>query len=325
MLVRVVVGRLGPGSGTGGQAWLLARGLVARGHTVVVSCRSADAVPAGVEVEVGRRPGGRPGEVRLALDRVPGCDVVRASGGVHRAWAPRSWRWRDLREAARDRAAIRTARVVVCNSRRAAGEVVAWHGVPQAQLRVVRNGVDLVRLRPSPRRPQRGRTALFLGTGWRRKGLDAAIAAFREAAGPADRLVVLGRDARPGRWIPAARRQLGDQLEVVPACDPVPWLAQADALLHPTRYDASANAVLEAMACGIPPVTTACDGAAEIVPDRRLVVGNPRDVAGLARALRVAWEGGSRLGALCRDAAEAWPDTRMVGAMEQILEECGHG
>ncbi|HHO52525.1 MAG TPA: glycosyltransferase [Deltaproteobacteria bacterium] len=339
MRIGLVVDRVGPGSGTAGVAHALIVHLLARGHEVAVRCRGGAALPEGVAL----LPEEAQGWLVVGLDRVAGCAVVRASGGVHRAWSRAGaitlWRWMralgpdQIAESRREAVAYHSARIVICNSLRAAGEVVAWHRLPPGVVRIVRNGVDLQRFRPDGRArvaararlgvPAPGRVALFLAHGWFRKGLSAALAGFEAAAGPEDRLVVAGRDAHRHRWLrPAAR--LGARLVVVDPGDPVPLLAAADVLIHPTRYDASANVVLEAMAAGVPPVTTLCDGAAEIVPDRGLVVGDPRDVAGIAAAVRYAWRTPG-LARRCRVAAEAWPTSRMVGEVETILEEIQDG
>lgn len=339
MKIGLIVDRMGPGSGTAGIAHALAAHLVARGHQVGLRCRRPDRVPDGVVV----LPDDAVGWLIVGLDRVAGCAVVRASGGVHRAWsragATTLWRWMrshgpdQIAESRREAEAYRSARVVICNSLRAAGEVIAWHRLPPDVVRIVRNGVDLQRFRPdrSVRRAERarlgvpdgGRIALFLAHGWFRKGIAAALAAFEAVADPQDRLVVAGRDAHPRRWLRSAGR-LGEQLVLRGPGDPAPLLAAADVLIHPTRYDASANVVLEAMASGVPPVTTLRDGAAEILPDRALAVGDPDDVDRIAAAVHHAWRTPS-LSRRCRDVAEAWPTSRMVGAVETILEEIQDG
>jgi UDP-glucose:(heptosyl)LPS alpha-1,3-glucosyltransferase len=284
-------------------------------------------------------------DVILGFGRTTRHHVFRAGGGAHEAWlAARDARaWQRIRtaldplawiERAIDRRAIRSARIVVCNSEMAARDVVAWHAVPPGRLRVVRNGVDLDRFRPDPERraaarsawqvPDAGRVALFLGSGFARKGLAVAGHAFGRVAGEHDRLVVIGGDAHAGRHLRPIRALLGERLVFVgPIDDPEAWLPGADATLLPTLYDPAANSTLEALACGIPPVTSSRDGNAEITPDPRLVVADPRDVEGFAAALRYAWDAGSALG--CRSVAEAWPVSRNGEAMEAVLMECVDG
>lgn len=342
MNVAVLVGRFGVGSGTAGVADTLVRWLVARGHRVQVHTDRVDGpVPDGVTVApmgarwtaASRVP---PGFVRLALDRVPGCEVARMSGGVHAAWVGirGGRRASDPLELALDRRTARTAGRVICNSSRVAGEVAAFHGIPLDRIVILRTGVDVERFRPDPARRARvrgrlgiaqdARVALFVGHGFRRKGLDTAVAAFAAAARPADRLIVAGTDAHGARWIAPAAARLGSALIVAPPGTIDDWLGAADAAVLPSRYDAASNAALEAMAAGVPPVVSARDGAAETVPDRRLVVGDPRSVQGFADGLRYAW-GADGLPRRCRDAALGWPDSRMAERLEEILVETVHG
>ena len=345
MNIAIFSQRVGRGGGTAGVAFALSRGLAARGHSVRLVAKDVTEVPHGVSYVPWvspRRLARRARERWIGLDRTAGCDVVRASGGVHALWARVSSRSlarrmqdlrpRPLRERVRERAALTRASVVVCNSIRVMGEVQAWHGVEGARLRLVRNGVDLVRFKPcSEARDRarrawgaRGKVALFMGHGWYRKGLSAAVSAFALISGPDDRLVVMGRDARKTSRTHRARSVLGHKLIVQGPDDPADWLPGADVLLHPTRYDASANAVLESLACGVAPITTARDGAAEIVPVRELVVGDPVDVQGIARAVRYAW-GATGMRDRWRGVAEAWPTSRMVIEFETILEDLRDG
>ena len=61
--------------------------------------------------------------------------------------------------------------------------------------------------------------------------------------------------------------------------------AGADALLLPTRYDAFANVCLEALASGLPVLTSGTNGAAATVGEAGAVVDDPADAAGFAKAL----------------------------------------
>jgi UDP-glucose:(heptosyl)LPS alpha-1,3-glucosyltransferase len=333
--IALICGTFGAGQGTGGQSVALATGLLQRGHHVEVWARRVDDT-AGVVVHqlprsrralwaaVQRVPRER-FDVVHALERVPGADVYRAGGGVHLAWLqaapPALWdrrlTMRHRREAALCAAAARTARRVVANSLRSAGQLAAWHGVEHQRLRVVRNGVALDRFAPDPGSRARvraawgvsdgARVALFLGHDGPRKGLEVAAAAFRQVARGED--VLLAAGPRQG---PPGVRCLGP----VPASD---VLAGADAMVLPSRYDASSNAVLEALAAGVPPVCSAADGASEVVPDRRLVVADPLDVHSVAEALGYAWR--SADGGRMRAAAEAWPVSRMVRDTETVYRE----
>ncbi len=355
MKIALVLERFGAG-GTGLYAVRLATGLAARGHAVTVFAVAGAPVD-GVDLRPLRVPVRRgvlglaalvhasqaiprhEFDVVSGFGRTLGHDVFRAGGGAHAAWldvrktldgatlavakAPR-----DLFERWIDRRAVTEAKRVIANSDMAANDLYTFYSVPAERVRVVRNGVDATRFRPDADRrtsgraslgvPDDGRVAMFVGHGFLRKGLATAADAFLRVAGPADRFVVLGHDAHAERHLRPVRASLRERLVVLGSvADPERWLPAADATLLPTWYDAAANTTLEAMACGVPPVTSTRDGNAELLPHD--LIARPGDVAGFAAALSAAWEGA--FGPLVREAALRWPDVRNTEATENVYHE----
>lgn len=343
--------RWGPGGGTSGQLFMAAHGLAARGHAVGVAVESIGASVDTAGLSVGRLPsrrgaGGRAWWRRavdelvlrhdgpsLAWVRGPQASVYRAGGGSHRAWmAARGAsglvrRLRDQRELRREGDSLAACGVVVVNSNAAEADLRTHGAVGEQRVVLVRNGVDLDRFAPRPRETKdRGgeREVIFVGQGWRRKGLHVALRAFELWSRRGDRLVIVA----PTRDLRAAMRVArvvprGEIVHVAPGAHLPALLARADALVLPTLYDSSANVVLEALACGCAPVTSVADGAAEIVGDPGLIVSDPRDPEGVARAVRYAVTAGppERWRAL----AEVWPGSRMVQELERVLMEFTHG
>src|SRR5262249_41778202 len=91
--------------------------------------------------------------------------------------------------------------------------------------------------------------------------------------------------------------------------DPKDAYFAADFLVHPTFYDPCSLVVLEALACGLPVVTTRYNGAAELFsPDAGVVVDTPHDEAGLAGAITRCLDPAFRLtaSAAARQAAARW-------------------
>jgi UDP-glucose:(heptosyl)LPS alpha-1,3-glucosyltransferase len=221
---------------------------------------------------------------------------------------------------------------IVAISRRGAGEISHLYGVPDTRLTVVYNGVDLTRFHPDNRGQHRDAAraeaglpadawvALFAGSGFERKGLATAVEGLAALGDRTSRLLVVGRgDAQPYRRL-AERLQIEGRVTWLGARSDVErWYAAADALVLPTRYEPFGNVHLEALASGLPVVTTTAAGGAEVVgPDRGAVV-SPGDAQAVAGALaRLRDTDRLRLASAARAAAEPFTYDRQVAAFERI-------
>jgi UDP-glucose:(heptosyl)LPS alpha-1,3-glucosyltransferase len=129
---------------------------------------------------------------------------------------------------------------------------------------------------------------LFVGSGFERKGVDTALRALAHSRlqGRA-MLAVVGRDKHQARYQALARSLgIGDSVRFFgPQRDVVPYYHAADALVLPTLYDPQSNAVLEAMACGLPVITSTGCGAAEVLGTEAGYVLDALDLAGLGSAM----------------------------------------
>lgn len=242
----------------------------------------------------------------MGFGRTPGHQLFRAGNGSHADFLRRNHRFRrwfspvDWLEAALDQRAVEGARIVMANSRLGA-EGIRRDYRPK-RVEIVYNGVDLARFAPDPgaRSAMRsalgmnGPTAVFLGSGFRRKGLDVAISAL-----PASwQLYVVGND--PAFRAPPNVRFLG------PVLAPERILQSADVMILPTRYDPFANSCLEALACGVPVLTTSSNGAAEILPEKWMIADNLSDFrAGFQMVSERLTEASLR--DVCRRTAEQFP------------------
>lgn len=166
-------------------------------------------------------------------------------------------------------------------------------GVPDGVVRVAPPGVDLELFSPDPDgfRPEVAEF-LFLAHNPRLKGLRAAFGAVAVARrrGLAARLSVVGRVPRDGWRRMAARLGVAEAVSFEGALAPgdvVRRLRASTGLLHPTFLDPCSLACLEATACGVPVITTRRNGAVERLgpAGAALVVDDPRDTEGLARAM----------------------------------------
>jgi len=100
--------------------------------------------------------------------------------------------------------------------------------------------------------------------------------------------VVVGADKRAARYARRARTLgIADRVRFVGAASDVrPFYAAADSFALPSLYDPFPNAALEAMACGLPVVTSTKCGTSELVREgENGFVRDALDVAGVAEAL----------------------------------------
>jgi len=241
-------------------------------------------------------------------------DVYRMGGGLHKMFLRESMRGKS-------RAAVTVKmlrpyhwvamhiekrvftehlyRHVVCNSGMVKREVVDLFNVDPADVSVIHNGVDLDKFNPANRDKYRDavrrelgigpddRVALVVATSFSRKGLGQTVEALgRMNRRDRFRLLVIGGD-NPA---PYKRRavQTGVDVHFLGRQTAVErFYAASDVFVLPTAYDPFANVTLEAMASGIPVITTLQNGASEIVDGGRegYVVDNQTDVDGIHRAL----------------------------------------
>jgi glycosyltransferase involved in cell wall biosynthesis len=227
--------------------------------------------------------------------------------------------------------AFQRATVVIATSKQIKHELVDI-GIPQERIRVISNGVDLQEFFPGvvDRRPlglpERVPLALFAGDiRTPRKNLDTVLHALVQV--PDLHLAVAG--ITEGSPYLELSKQLGlsQRVHFLGLWQGgISTLMQAvDFLVFPSRYEAFGLVVLEAMAAGLPVITTATTGAAELVtPDCGIVLPNPDDVQALVRALnRLVHDVDLRyqMGQVARMLAESHSWRKMAASYVDLFEE----
>ena len=283
-------------------------------------------------------------------ERIPGCDVYRAGDGVHR-------RWLELRRSSAsvlERIGIALnpyhryvcgaekqmfehprLRAVICNSKMVRDEIRRAFRIGREKLHVIYNGVDLEYFHPRQGEALRGAARaqlgcrprdtlfLFVGSGFSRKGLAAAIDALAAAANPAFWLLVVGRDREEARFARQARSAgLAERVRFLGGREDVrPLYAAADCFILPSRYDPFPNTALEALAMGLPAIVSSRCGAAEIIESgTNGWVCEPDDAPGIARLMQAA-DGAIREGRMTRAArssAERFGIEAMAGELAEL-------
>jgi UDP-glucose:(heptosyl)LPS alpha-1,3-glucosyltransferase len=241
------------------------------------------------------------------------ADILQPHGGVHWAWFWRSLRVYDhpilwtikflgrvfslkqwvsgwIEDAPYKRENFSK---IIAISDMVKQDMMHWYQIPEERITVVYNGVDIGHFHPRNRqyreeiRRRHGigeeLVILFVSNNFRMKGLGFLIRALAEVKKedhPSLRLLVLGRD-RKEPYLRLAKK-IGISEEVVFAGstdEPEKYYGAADLLVHPTFYDACSLTVLEALASGLPVITTASNGASGILchGEEGWVIGDLKD------------------------------------------------
>ncbi len=231
--------------------------------------------------------------------------------------------------------------LVIAQSRYMKEEVVSSYSIPARHVRVIPNPVDTsefnVEARHNLRADARSRWSIsedstclaFIGHNFRLKGLWTLLDAVAKVDDPALHILVAGKGTGPSQVREAHRRirRLGLSHRVTlagPVSHSIHALAAADIVGHLTWHDSFGFVVLEAMATGLPVVTTPYAGASELIEPETtgLVVdpGQPADVAHTISRL-LDPELRSRIGTAAAAMAPQHDELLHFPHVERIMEE----
>jgi UDP-glucose:(heptosyl)LPS alpha-1,3-glucosyltransferase len=240
--------------------------------------------------------------VRRALDHIESPDIIfgltqvfpqdvhRLGGGIYAYWYKRKYgtlfplqlmRGRVRRSLAFERTMYRTEhlRYAITISELDRRILIETLDFPPDRVHTVYNGFDFNEFHPRGRADARAslceqfgispRTTLilFAANNYVRKGLPQGIAALLNAADPASySLIVIGKSRSPVKR--RLQKKIGTTFQSVwldHVKNPADFYRGADVLLFPTLYDSFANVIGESLLCGLPVITTAQAGGAEMV------------------------------------------------------------
>ena len=238
-------------------------------------------------------------------------DIYRAGDGCHSEWLRQRWRrtglfgrlsmllnpyhWlilgleRSIFKKHRYRKIMAISEMVKRN-------IIEHYGVPADDIVVIFNGVDLERFHPKNKeryrqevRRQYGVTdtefvTLFVGSGFERKGVKYLLEAAELLDVPVT-IMIVGKGSEE-KFRHGVRKQrvifCGPQKQIER------YYAAADAFVFPTIYEPFGNVHLEALASGLPVITTKNSGASEVIEQGRngFVVKAPEDIRAIAEGMQ---------------------------------------
>jgi len=232
-------------------------------------------------------------DVAVSFGRMLKADVVRSGGGSHRGFLERLGREGGIRRRlwqrlsfyhqsvlAIERRQFQPGRYkkIIAVSEEVKKDLLHHYSVPEERVVVLYNGVDPRRFHPSRREsfrskirerwqiPDKSPLVLFVGSGFRRKGLDLLLSVWG-APGLSDAyLLVLGDDARMSRYKARARALAGERIVFAGRQEDMEnYYAAADVVALPSLQEAFGNVVLESLAAGLPVLVSREAGAAEVL------------------------------------------------------------
>lgn len=252
-------------------------------------------------------------DVVFSLERTLRQDVYRAGDGCHRIWLRQKQlgkgvlSWLATYLSPFQLAYLRLERklftderlkAIIANSRRGKAEIVELYGVDPAKIHVIYNGIDAAAFPLEQRERLRLELAeryglkdelriLYVGSGFARKGVPALIEAAAKLTIPF-RLFIVGKGRTSGLKRRAEQLGISERVEFTgPVRDVEKYYLGCDVFAFPTLYDPFSNATLEAMACGLPVVTSSFNGVSELIEEGEsgFVLRDPINAAEIARCI----------------------------------------
>ena len=285
----------------------------------------------------------------ISFERTNCQDIYRAGEGCHAEWLKIrstvepfhkkiSFKLNPLHLSllAIERKLFSDTRLVIANSGMVKDQIVSHYSVPEERLKIIYNGVDLARFSQDNRGKWRKRVrgdlgisegskvVLFVGTGFKRKGVGTLIDAVSFLRDEDVKVLLIGRD-NPGRFRGLAKgKGVEDRIIFLgPRKEIERFYGAADLFVLPTLYDPFSNATLEAMASGLPVVTTKNNGVSELVENGQegFVVDNLSDARELGETVRRCLHDPGEMGGKARRKAELFPIERAAHEFTEAIKK----
>lgn len=288
----------------------------------------------------------------ISLDRTYCQDVFRLSDGLHREWIKARVKHvsplkrlsiflnpmhRAMFRLDKKIFEARRLKFVITNSKRCKGEIISNFGFPGENIFVIYNGIDLAEfdsidrerarkeIREELNIPDKTVLLLYIGSGFERKGLMYLIRSLQHL--PADagfKLLVIGKGSQK-KYRKEAQKLKVDEKVIFkgPVKGAQAYYFAGDVFVLPTLYEPFSNACLEAMAAGMPVVTSIVNGAAELLTDGMDggILKNPADPVEIAQKISLFLDDEKRrnAGRLARKIAEKQTIKKNVDEFLEVI------
>ncbi|GBD96425.1 MAG TPA: glycosyltransferase family 1 protein [Nitrospirae bacterium] len=285
----------------------------------------------------------------LSFERTFFQDIYRAGDGCHREWLDRrksvdsflkkislTVNPHHLLLLYLEKECFSNSGTIIANSMMVKKDILRHYPMHDNKIQVIYNGVDLQKFQPAGTdikadiRNDLGITAdkviLFVGSDFKRKGVPTLLKAFSLVERKDIQLLIAGKEAK-ARYLSMAKK-LGINKKVIfrGAEREIHRLYSiSDVFVLPTIYDPFSNAALEAMASGIPVITTAYNGASELIENgvQGFVINDPSDAGAFAEKISSVLLHAEDMGRQARLKAEEYPIDNAVDKIIRIISGSG--
>ncbi len=287
----------------------------------------------------------------ISFAKVCKQDIVRCEGGTHKQFLIEAGQQdsalkqltrrlspyhRNMLRIERQQYKPSNFRRILAISKSVKADIIKAYDVPADSIEVVYSGIDASRFHPDNITMHRkavrheyniGQDAyvvLFLGNGFRRKGLDHLLQALAQLHNEKVDCLVVGSDAKLSQYQKQANQcGLAGRVRfagVQP--DPERFFAASDLFVLPSRQEGFGNVTLEAMATGIPAIVSGCAGSAEVVGERfpQWIIKDPANHRKLAEKIAAVMKSGN-IAKETRQLALAYSLDANAKATEEIYEQ----
>jgi len=283
----------------------------------------------------------------ISFERTTCQDIYRAGEGCHIEWLSLrrmldpwwkryTFRLNPLHIALLklEKKAFHNTKLIIANSNMVKSQIISHYAVPEEKISVIYNGVDTKRFSPVNTKTygaqarkelaisEKTKVILFVGSGFERKGLGTLIRAVSLMKPEQLKLLVIGRGNIKKFKSAAKKYGIGDSILFLGSRRDVEKLyAAADLFVLPTIYDPFSNATLEAMASGLPVITTKNNGAAELIKDGEegFILKDLTDYNDLAEKIGITLFSQESMGDKARLTAEKYPIEKAAAELMQVI------
>lgn len=273
--------------------------------------------------------------------------VYRAGDGCHREWLDKRKRIEPLLKRLSftvnphhltllylEKKCFLGSRLIIANSVMVKKNITKHYSIPDEKIKVIYNGVDLQRFQPVEKRQKtelknffgikEDKVILFVGTDFKRKGLPTLLKAVSILDIKNIKLIAVGEKYSAKYSLTTEKLGIDKNVIFWGGEQEIEKLySVADVFVLPTIYDPFSNATLEAMASGLPVITTSSNGASELIENgvHGFVMDNPLDTGAFAEKISTALVQTEEMGHKARIKAEGYSIKKAVEGIVKIISD----